>query len=128
MAMPSDLEIARQAHLKPIARDREDMGIEPRLLEHYGESVAKIKLEAIAELADRPEGQVRGRLCDHPDAARRGQDDDCRRSRPGDAAHRQEGDDLDPPSRPWARPSASREAPPAAATARPSRWSRSTFT
>jgi len=29
------------------------MGIEPSLLEHYGENVAKIKLDAIAELADR---------------------------------------------------------------------------
>src|SRR5579872_5724968 len=54
MAMPSDLEIARRAQLKPIADIASDMGIEPRLLEHYGESVAKIKLEAIAELAKRP--------------------------------------------------------------------------
>ena len=57
MAMPSDLEIARQAHLKPIAEIAKDMGIEPRLLEHYGESVAKIKLDAIAELADRPKAK-----------------------------------------------------------------------
>ena len=57
MAMPSDLEIARQARLKPIAEIAEDMGIEPRLLEHYGESVAKIKLEAITELADRPKAK-----------------------------------------------------------------------
>jgi len=55
--MPSDLEIARQARLKPIAEIAEDMGIEPRLLEHYGESVAKIKLEAITELADRPKAK-----------------------------------------------------------------------
>jgi len=55
--MPSDLEIARQAHLKPIAEIAADMGIEARLLEHYGESVAKIKLEAIAELADRPKAK-----------------------------------------------------------------------
>ena len=41
MAMPSDLEITRQANLKPIAQIAEDMGIEPRLLEHYGESVGQ---------------------------------------------------------------------------------------
>ena len=57
MAMPSDLEIARQAHLKPIAEIAKDMGIEPRMLEHYGENVAKIKLDAIAELADRPKAK-----------------------------------------------------------------------
>jgi formate--tetrahydrofolate ligase len=57
MAMPSDLEIARQAHLKPIAEIAEGMGIEPKLLEHYGENVAKIKLDAIAELADRPKAK-----------------------------------------------------------------------
>ncbi len=57
MAMPSDLEIARQAQLKPIAEIAQGMGIEPRLLEQYGESVAKIKLDAIAELADRPKAK-----------------------------------------------------------------------
>ena len=57
MAMPSDLEIARQAHLRPIAEIAKDMGIEPSLLEHYGENVAKIKLDAIAELADRPKAK-----------------------------------------------------------------------
>jgi formate--tetrahydrofolate ligase len=57
MAMPSDLEIARQAHPKPIAEIAKDMGIEPRMLEQYGENVAKIKLDAIAELADRPKAK-----------------------------------------------------------------------
>jgi formate--tetrahydrofolate ligase len=55
--MPSDLEIARQAHLMPIAEIAEGMGIERRLLEQYGESVAKIKLDAISELADRPKAK-----------------------------------------------------------------------
>ena len=57
MPMPSDLEIARQAQLKPIAEIANQMGIEPGLLEQYGESVAKIKLDAIAELADRPKAK-----------------------------------------------------------------------
>ena len=57
MPMPSDLEIARQAQLKPIAEIANQMGIEPGLLEQYGGNVAKIKLDAIAELADRPKAK-----------------------------------------------------------------------
>ncbi len=51
---PSDLEIARQAKLKPLAEIADGMGIGEHLLEPYGGSVAKIKLEAIEELEDRP--------------------------------------------------------------------------
>ena len=54
MSMPSDLEIARAARLKPITEIAKGMGIDARLLEPYGEGVAKIKLAAIAELAERP--------------------------------------------------------------------------
>jgi formate--tetrahydrofolate ligase len=54
MDFPSDLEIARGAALKPLEDIAEGMGISPRLLEPHGEEVMKIKLEAIAELADRP--------------------------------------------------------------------------
>ena len=52
--MLSALEIARQADLKPIEEIAAQMGIGQHLLEHYGQSVAKIKLDAIDELADRP--------------------------------------------------------------------------
>ena len=51
---PSDLVIARQAKLKPLEEVAGDMGLGPHLLERYGDSVAKIKLAAIEELADRP--------------------------------------------------------------------------
>src|SRR5215213_3360756 len=51
---PSDLEIARQAKLKPLPKIADGMGIGEHLLEPYGDSVAKIKLEAIEELEDRP--------------------------------------------------------------------------
>jgi len=54
MTMPSDLEIARSASLRPISEIASAMGIPESLLEHYGASVAKVKLEAIAELSDRP--------------------------------------------------------------------------
>jgi len=54
MAMPSALEIARRAALKPIAGIADEIGIPPWLVQPYGEHVAKIDLAAIAELADRP--------------------------------------------------------------------------
>src|SRR5919112_3418206 len=52
--MLSDLAIARSATLKPLDEVAGSMGIDPRFLEPYGESVAKIKLNAIEALADRP--------------------------------------------------------------------------
>ncbi len=54
MPAPSPLEIARAARLRPIEDVAADMGIAPGLLEHYGASVAKVSLEAIDALADRP--------------------------------------------------------------------------
>jgi formate--tetrahydrofolate ligase len=54
MSFPSDLEIAQAASLKPLSEIAAQMGIGPRLLEPHGDSLAKIKLEAIEELQDRP--------------------------------------------------------------------------
>ncbi|MGN6174034.1 MAG: formate--tetrahydrofolate ligase [Streptosporangiaceae bacterium] len=54
MAFPLDLEIARSAALKPLEDVAAGAGIPSHLLEPYGEEVAKIKLAAIDELADRP--------------------------------------------------------------------------
>ena len=54
MPMPSALEIARQATLKPVAEIAEDIGIPPWLIEPYGEFVAKIGLGAVEALAGRP--------------------------------------------------------------------------
>ena len=50
----SDLDIARTAALKPLPDVAADMGLGEHLLEPYGSSVAKIRLDAIDELADRP--------------------------------------------------------------------------
>jgi len=50
----TNLEIARAADAKPISEIAAGMGIGEHLLEHYGEGVAKIRLDAIGELADRP--------------------------------------------------------------------------
>src|SRR6476660_7838265 len=51
---PTDLEIALQARLLPMPEIAARMGIGPHLLEPYGHDVAKIKLDAIDELKDRP--------------------------------------------------------------------------
>ncbi len=53
MAFPSDLEIARNAALKPLEDVAAEMGIAAHLLEPYGQQVMKIKLAAIGELASR---------------------------------------------------------------------------
>ena len=57
MAMPTALEIARQATLKPITEIAEGIGIPPWLIEQHGEHVAKIDLKAIEELQDRPKAK-----------------------------------------------------------------------
>ncbi len=54
MVFPSDLEIARSASLHPLTEIAGQMGIGNHLLEPYGHSVAKVKLAAIDELAQRP--------------------------------------------------------------------------
>src|SRR3974377_1149451 len=57
MAMPTALEIARQAMLKPIAEIAEDIGLPPWLGEQHRDYVAKIDLRAIEELADHPKAK-----------------------------------------------------------------------
>ncbi len=55
MVIPSDLEIAQNANLLHINQIAEQMGLDPdRDLEHYGKYVAKINLEALERLQDRP--------------------------------------------------------------------------
>ncbi len=49
--LASDLDIARQAKLKPIAEIAEKLGIAAGTIEPYGHDVAKIPLEAIEHLA-----------------------------------------------------------------------------
>jgi formate--tetrahydrofolate ligase len=54
MAFPTDLDIARDASLKPIDDIASQMGLPSHLLEPYGHNVMKINLDAITEMADRP--------------------------------------------------------------------------
>jgi formate--tetrahydrofolate ligase len=53
-AFPTDLDIARRAKLKPLPDVAAEMGLAESVLEPYGEHVAKIKLDAITDLAERP--------------------------------------------------------------------------
>ena len=54
VTMPTDLEIARTARLAPLSEVAKSMGLPEHLLEPRGDHVAKIRLGAIDELADRP--------------------------------------------------------------------------
>ena len=54
MTMPSALDIARAATLRPVTDVAREMGISEDFLEPYGRHIAKIKLEAIDSLADLP--------------------------------------------------------------------------
>jgi formate--tetrahydrofolate ligase len=53
----SDLDIARGASLKPLPDVAWEMGLGEHLLEPYGSTVAKIRLDAIDELADHPKAK-----------------------------------------------------------------------
>ena len=55
--MLSDLEIAQRARLKPIEQVAKEVGILRSELELYGDYKAKVKLEALQRLADRPNGK-----------------------------------------------------------------------
>ncbi len=57
MALPPAIEIAREATLLPIEEIAAQMGIPRTMLEHYGANVAKVSLDAVAALADRPKAR-----------------------------------------------------------------------
>jgi formate--tetrahydrofolate ligase len=54
MSFPSDLDIANQANLKPLGEIAELAGIPGECLEPYGVGAAKISLDAIDKMSDRP--------------------------------------------------------------------------
>ncbi len=53
-SVPSDLDIAQAAKLRPIEEIAEKMGLRREDIEFYGNAMAKVKLEAIDALKDRP--------------------------------------------------------------------------
>ena len=55
--VPSDLAIAQEAKLKPILEIAEELGIRPNELELFGPYKAKVKLEILERLKNRPNGK-----------------------------------------------------------------------
>ena len=55
--MSSDLEIAQAADLKPIIELVRQLGLEEEEIEFYGKYKAKVKLEVIERLKDKPQGK-----------------------------------------------------------------------
>jgi formyltetrahydrofolate synthetase len=55
--VPSDIDIAQEATLKPISQIAEEVGLLPEELELYGNYKAKVHLSVRDRLADRPNGK-----------------------------------------------------------------------
>lgn len=55
--MKSDLQIAQEAPLRPITEVAAEIGISEDHLELYGRHKAKVSLDVLAQLADRPQGR-----------------------------------------------------------------------
>jgi formate--tetrahydrofolate ligase len=58
MSVPSDIEIARAAELRPIEAVAERVGIPDEALVHYGRHIAKLDLGWIAQQSERPNGKL----------------------------------------------------------------------
>ena len=56
--MPSSLEIAQEATLRPIAEIAEELGLSPDEYDLYGKYKAKVDLSVVERLADRPDGKL----------------------------------------------------------------------
>ena len=54
--VPSDIDIAQEVDLKPIAVVAEELGLLPDEIEFYGPYKAKVKLEVVDRLKDVPDG------------------------------------------------------------------------
>jgi len=55
--VPSDIEIAQEAELKPIKTLAEEIGLLPEELELHGDYKAKVRLEVLERLKDVPDGK-----------------------------------------------------------------------
>ncbi len=55
--VPSDIEIAQEAELKPITQIAEEVGLLPEELELHGNYKAKVRLEVLDRLNDVPDGK-----------------------------------------------------------------------
>jgi len=55
--VPSDIEIAQEAELKPISQVAEEIGLLPLELELHGNYMAKVRLDVLERLKDIPDGK-----------------------------------------------------------------------
>ena len=55
--VPSDIEIAQEAKIKPILQVAKELGIRENELELYGPYKAKVKLEILERLKNKPNGK-----------------------------------------------------------------------
>lgn len=55
--VPSDIDIAQDADIKPISQVAEEMGLLPEEIEFFGPYKAKVKLEVLERLKDLPDGK-----------------------------------------------------------------------
>jgi methylenetetrahydrofolate dehydrogenase (NADP+)/methenyltetrahydrofolate cyclohydrolase/formyltetrahydrofolate synthetase len=55
--VPSDIEIAQEAQIKPISQVADEVGLLPEELELYGKYKAKVRLEVLSRLKDVPDGK-----------------------------------------------------------------------
>ena len=126
-SMPSSLEIAQEAHLRPISEIAAAAGLEPDEVDLYGKYKAKVSLSVLDRLADRPDGKLVGVTAITPTKAGEGKTTTAVSLTQG-LGHIGKNVVLclrEPRS---ARCSGSRAAPPAPATPRSCRWRTSTST
>jgi methylenetetrahydrofolate dehydrogenase (NADP+)/methenyltetrahydrofolate cyclohydrolase/formyltetrahydrofolate synthetase len=55
--VPSDIDIAQEAEIKPITQIAEEVGLLPSEIEFYGDYKAKVRLEVLERLKDVPNGK-----------------------------------------------------------------------
>ena len=55
--VPSDIEIAQEADIKPVTQIAEEVGLLPSELELHGNYKAKVRLEVLERLKDVPDGK-----------------------------------------------------------------------
>ena len=100
--MPSSLEIAQEATLRPIAEIAEELGLQPDEYDLYGQVQGQGRPVGRGPARGPARRKARLRHRDHADEGRRGQDDDLRLAHAGARPHRPAGGAL--PARGLARP------------------------
>ena len=126
--VPSDIEIAQAAKMEPIQAIAEKMGLTGDDIELYGRNMAKVQLEVIDKLKERPNAKYIVVTAITPTPLGEGKSTTTVGLGQGMEPYRQDAPPSPSASRRWGRPSASKAARPAAATARSCRWRSSTCT